>query len=90
MFSRTGRIVLPALLGCLFLAACSRPARMPAEERVAILRFENLGADASQDWMGRALSELVAGQLTGRPNRYAISSGTLHALRRAAGTRPSC
>jgi len=50
------------------------------KERVAILRFENLGADASQDWMGRALSELVAGQLTGRPNRYAISSGTLHAL----------
>jgi tetratricopeptide (TPR) repeat protein len=62
---------------------------MPAEERVAILRFENLGADASQDWMGRALSELVAGQLTGRPNRYAISSGTLHALSRAAGTRPN-
>ena len=56
---------------------------------MAILRFENLGADASQDWMGRALSELVAGQLTGRPNRYAISSGTLHALSRAAGTRPN-
>ncbi len=55
---------------------------------MAILRFENLGTDASQDWMGRALSELVTGQLTGRPNRYAISSATLHGLGRAAGPRP--
>jgi tetratricopeptide (TPR) repeat protein len=74
-------------MGCLFLAACSRPAQTP-EERVAILRFENLGPDASQDWMGRALSELVTGQLTGRPGRYAISSGTLHALSRGTGPRP--
>jgi tetratricopeptide (TPR) repeat protein len=76
----------PVLLGCLFVAACSHP--KPAEERVAVLRFENLGADASQGWMGRALSELVTAQLAGRPGRYAISSATLHALSRGAGPRP--
>lgn len=87
MFFRTGRIVRPALLGFLFLAACSRPARKP-EERLAVLRFENLGMDAAQDWMGRALSELVTGQLTGQPNRCVISSAVLHAAGRAAGPRP--
>jgi len=89
VFSRTGHIVRPALLGVLLLAACSRPDRKLPEERVAILRFENLGQDSSQNWIGRALSELVAAQLAGRPNRYAISSGTLHALSRTAGPRPS-
>ena len=87
MFNRPGRIVRRAWMGCLFLAACSRPAATP-EERVAILRFENLGADASQDWIGRALSELVSEQLTGRPGRYAISPATLHALGRGSGPRP--
>jgi len=87
VFSSARRILRPALLGFLFLAACSRPAPKPAE-RVAILRFENLGPDASQDWIGRALSELVTAQLTGRPNRYAISSATLHNLSRSAGPRP--
>ena len=89
MFSRTGRIVRPALLGVLLFAACSRSERKLPEERVAILRFENLGQDSSQNWIGRALSELVAAQLAGQPNRYAISSGTLHALSRTAGPRPA-
>jgi len=88
VFCSSGRWVRPALLGCLFLTACSRPARKAAEERVAILRFENLGADASVDWMGRGLSELVTAQLAGQPGRYAISAGTLHAFARGTGPRP--
>lgn len=89
MFFRSGLVLHGALLGFLLLAACSHPAGKPVEQRIAILRFENLGADASGDWIGRALPELIAAQLSGRPNRYAITSATLHSLSRAAGSRPS-
>ena len=89
VFFRFGRFACPALLGFLFLAACSRPAEKAREERIAILRFENLGADASMDWIGRGLSEVVTQQLSGQPGRYAISASVLHAFSRSAGPRPS-
>ena len=74
------------LLAGSILTTCSRKTPQP-EERIAILRFENVG-DAGYDWIGRGLSELLTAQLAGRPNRYAISSVSLHALGRAAGPRP--
>lgn len=68
----------------ILLAGCGRNASHPPEH-YAILRFENLGADLSADWMGRALSEIVAEDL---PGGMAIPSARLHALDRTLGPRP--
>ena len=57
-------------------------------ERIAILRFENLGADPSTDWIGRAFPEVIAAELTGTGGLYAISSERLHGLDAALGPRP--
>jgi Tfp pilus assembly protein PilF len=57
-------------------------------ERIAILRFENLGEDPSVDWMGRAFPEIIAGELAGTPDVYAIPSERLHSLDGALGPRP--
>jgi len=70
------------------LAGCSHRST-PPEERIAILRFENLGGDPSYDWIGRGLSELLTEELSGRSSRYAISSFTLHNLGRSMGERPT-
>ena len=67
-------------------AACNRAT--PPEERIAILRFENLGGDPSYDWIGRGLSELLTEELAGTPGRNAISSVALHSLGRSTGVRP--
>jgi tetratricopeptide (TPR) repeat protein len=79
---------LGAFLFLLFLASCIRqPAKTPAE-RLAVLRLENLSGDASLDWVGRALSEIVAGQLSGAGQPPVISSAGIHALDRTLGVRP--
>jgi Tfp pilus assembly protein PilF len=57
-------------------------------ERIAILRFENLGDDPSVDWMGRAFAEIMAGELAGTADVYAIPSARLHSLDGALGPRP--
>jgi len=75
------------LLAALALSGCSRrPA--PEFQRVAILRFENLGSDSSADWMGRAFSEIVTSELAGAPGIYAIPSTRIHNFERAMGARP--
>jgi len=72
----------------LCLAACGR--KTAAEpEHVAILRFENLGSDASADWMGRAFSEIIAAELAGIPNNFVIPSNRMHSLDRTLGERPA-
>lgn len=66
------------------LAGCG--AKAPAgPQHIAILRFENLSADGSADWAGRAFSEIIAGEL---PSAQAISSVRLHSLDRTLGVRP--
>lgn len=75
-------------LGAALLAACSRQPVRPAVERIAILRFENLGEDPSADWMGRAFAEIITGELAGTPDIYAIPSARLHSLDGALGPRP--
>lgn len=70
------------------MAACSRQPARPAVERIAILRFENLGDDPSVDWMGRAFAEIMAGELAGTADVYAIPSARLHSLDGALGPRP--
>jgi tetratricopeptide (TPR) repeat protein len=72
----------------LLLSGCTRQSPAPRVERIAILRFENLGADVSGDWMGRAFSELITAELAGAPGIYAIPSTRVHVLDQALGPRP--
>jgi Tfp pilus assembly protein PilF len=73
---------------CLAALSCTRQPAQPRIERIAILRFENLGADASADWMGRAFSEVITAGLAGAPGVYAIPSNRLHSFDRTHGARP--
>ncbi|MGA3095642.1 MAG: hypothetical protein ABSF25_04230 [Bryobacteraceae bacterium] len=76
---------LAALIG---FSGCARRAPEPAIERLAVLRFENLGADPSADWIGRALAEMVTSELAGAPGVYALPSSRFHAYERVLGARP--
>jgi len=82
----TARYVL-ALGLLLMLAACSRR-ETPQLQRLAVLRFENLGPDPAADWMGRAFSEIIASELASAPQTYSISSSRLHSLGQTIGPRP--
>jgi len=75
-------------LAALLAAGCAREAPGPRVERIAILRFENLGAGVSDDWMGRAFSEIITAELAGAPGIYAIPSDQMHSLDRVLGARP--
>jgi tetratricopeptide (TPR) repeat protein len=57
-------------------------------ERIAILRFENLGADPANDWMGRAFSEILTSELGDAKGLYAVSAGRIHAVENGMGGRP--
>ncbi len=82
-------------LACAFVAitagltCCGRRSSRSEYRRVAILRFENLGADPSTDWIGRALSEMVTADLAGAPSMFAIPSSRIHGAEQALGPRPS-
>ena len=75
-------------LAALLPAACIRQPPAPRVERIAILRFENLGPAVSDDWMGRAFSEVITTELAGAPGIYAIPSNQMHGLDRVLGPRP--
>lgn len=75
------------IAGLLLIAGCARK-QGPGIQRLAVLRFENLGPDSSTDWMGRAFSEVLATELASAPNTYSISSSRLHSLGQALGVRP--
>jgi Tfp pilus assembly protein PilF len=72
-------------LACLF-PACSRTD--PPAVRMAVLRFENLTGDASLDWMGRALSEILASGASGSRTTSVISLATLRSSDGILGPRP--
>ena len=55
---------------------------------MAVLRFENLQPGENRDWIGRALSEEVAGQLEGTRHNAVVPFQTLHQLDAALGARP--
>jgi tetratricopeptide (TPR) repeat protein len=81
------KAALPALLAALLFPACTRqPPGQP--QRIAVVRFENLSSNVSGDWMGRAFSEVIAGELAGAPGLYAIPSSRMHNLDRILGARP--
>ena len=50
-------------LAALLLSACARQPAGPRVERIAILRFENLGPSVAGDWMGRAFSAVVTARI---------------------------
>jgi tetratricopeptide (TPR) repeat protein len=72
----------------LLSAGCSGSSAKPELQRFAILRFENLSADSTADWMGRALPEIIDGELPGAPGLAVISSSQVHAFDRTLGVRP--
>jgi len=87
---RSPRRVLALVLAAVALGqlSCTRHAAVPAVERLAVLRFENLGSDPAADWVGRALEEIVNTELAGAPELYAIPRSQLLAMDRALGARP--
>lgn len=84
-WSRPAGLALVALLA---LAGCSRQQAKPQAERIAILRFENLGQDPSADWIGRAIPVVLESELSGAPETTVIGTPQLHAFDRTLGVRP--
>ena len=78
----------PAVLVAVLITSCIRQPAGPPAERLAILRMENLSGNASLDWAGRALSEIVTAELSGAGGPRVISSAGIHSLDRALGVRP--
>ncbi|MGO9896042.1 MAG: hypothetical protein ACLPX8_17735, partial [Bryobacteraceae bacterium] len=72
----------------LLATACSRHSGSPPWTRLAIVRFENLGADPAQDWIGRAFTQVLSEQLRSAPGIYAIPPARLGAVERGLGVRP--
>jgi Tfp pilus assembly protein PilF len=79
------RAAVAAALLC--AAGCSRSAK-PEPQRLAILRFENLSADSTADWMGRALAEILTAELSASPGISSILAAQFHAFDRTFGARP--
>ena len=55
---------------------------------MSVLRFENLQAKPDTDWIGRAISEEVAGQLEGARHHAIVPFATLYRFEAAMGPRP--
>ncbi len=85
MFSRPSAAVLLFLL----TVGCARQPAVPAVEKMAVLRFENLGPDPSADWMGRAFAEVLTSELSGVPDLNLVPSSRLHTYSATLGTRPA-
>jgi tetratricopeptide (TPR) repeat protein len=90
VFCKLGQALAVAtgLAALIWSSGCARRASAPYFQRLAVLRFENLGADPSADWIGRALSEMVTSELAGAPAIYALPSSRIHAYERVLGARP--
>jgi tetratricopeptide (TPR) repeat protein len=83
-----GLLGLLLLILLLCLSACARRDSQQTVPQVAILRFENLSADAPLDWMGGGFAEVLSGELQGSPQRYAIQWRSLHSFDNVLGRRP--
>lgn len=70
------------------LAGCASHSGPPQAQRIAFLRFENLGPEASADWIGRAISVVLDAELANAPDVSVVGSAQLHSLDRTLGVRP--
>jgi len=77
-----------ALTALVAIGCTSRQPARPQTDRIAILRFENLGGGRATDWMGRAFSEILTAGLTGAPATYVFPASRLHGFQQALGVRP--
>jgi tetratricopeptide (TPR) repeat protein len=70
-------------------AGCGRKQAAPNQpQRLAILRFENLGPAAADNWMGRAFAEVISSELSSDPAISVIASTRLHNIENTFGVRP--
>jgi Flp pilus assembly protein TadD len=69
------RIQRALLLAILALASCHKAE--PPSQRLAILPFENLGADVRLDWIGRAASAILAYDLEGSRSLHPIGIASI-------------
>ena len=73
----------------LFLGACaSKDKAKPPAPRLAVLRCENLSGDPALDWMGRAVSQILAADLTVRGGTAMVGPAVLRGITPAMGPRP--
>lgn len=85
--ARKAAIVMAVLAACGCGRQTSRNPPGPHVERLAILRFENLGPDPGVDWMGRAFAEIITNELTGT-DANPIPASRMHSLNQSLGVRP--
>ncbi len=86
MYCRSRGLAFSVFLVC--LAGCGRQGAKPSLERIAILRFENLGPDESADWIGRAIPVMLDAELADAPNIAMVGTSQVHTLDAALGARP--
>jgi tetratricopeptide (TPR) repeat protein len=68
------------------MVSCSRQGLAPVE-RVALLKFENLSADPSLDWIASAAPAILAAELTGAPHTLPLTVETVRDARLESATR---
>jgi tetratricopeptide (TPR) repeat protein len=68
------------------MVSCSRPGSTPVE-RMALLKFENLSADPSLDWIASAAPAILAAELTGAPHTLPLTVETMRDARLESATR---
>ena len=62
------RLAFPlALVVVLAQISCTRQAAVPAVQRLAVLRFENLSSEPAADWVGRAFEEILIAEEVAPP-----------------------
>lgn len=85
-YNLTGRAKAASFLipcALLLLAGCNTQSPSTSQ-RVAVLRFENLSADTSLDWIGRAATEIIAAELAAGTTAV-LPAAALHASPFAQG-----
>jgi len=82
-------LVLPVVWLAVLSTSCIRKpsgSGLP-EDRLAVLRFENLSGDDSLSWQGRALAEIISTALVPAGNPKVITPAAIHQLDRVLGVR---
>lgn len=85
-----GRSRLSAGLLVLLLAACqSKSGPVFPPPRYAVVRFENLSADPTLDWAGRAIGESLPVALSGALDGPVLGASALGRISQTLGPRPA-